>query len=174
MRSWIPWTSLVLLAAVAVVAGVIGATSSSHPPTHRDLISPFYTPAGSLIATPHREPTTLAPQSGYQGVENFCAVAPLTGTIHYDGTGGASGDLSHAMTVMVGGLPPNSYVYVNWSNDHIRAPIIAGFSTDSTAAVIQSSVEVSRLGEVRGVEIVLSGGSPDVMPPPLLGRLEPC
>jgi hypothetical protein len=73
--------------------------------------------------------------------------------------------------VSVGGLPPNDAVFVNWSNDYVRAPVIASFETDSKGIAIQSSVDVGRLGEVRGVEIVLSAAS---VPNPVLGRLEPC
>jgi hypothetical protein len=73
--------------------------------------------------------------------------------------------------VNVGGLPPNEAIFVNWSNDHIRVPVIASFMTDPNADSIQSSVGVSRLGEVRGVEIVLTAAS---FPNPVLGRLEPC
>jgi hypothetical protein len=112
--------------------------------------------------------TTLPPQAGYRGFENFCAVAPLTGTILYDGT---SGGLTHVLTVTVGGLPPDDEVNLDWSNNHVRAPVIASFETDSAGTAIPSSVDVSRLGEVRGVEIVLSASS---VPNPVLGRLEPC
>jgi hypothetical protein len=112
--------------------------------------------------------TTLPPESGYRGVEDFCAVVPLTGTIHYNGT---SGGLTGVLTVSVRGLPPNDEIFVNWSNDHVRAPVIASFKTDSKGIGIQSSVDVGRLGEVRGVEVVLSAS---IVPNPVLGRLEPC
>lgn len=109
------------------------------------------------------------PESGYRGIEDFCAVGPVTGTIHYDAT---SGELSSSvLTVSVGGLPPDDEVNVNWSNDHVRAPVIADFATDSKGNAIQSSVDVGRLGEVRGVEIVLTASA---VPNPVLGRLEPC
>jgi hypothetical protein len=113
-------------------------------------------------------PTTLPPQAGYRGIENFCAVAPLTGTIHYNGS---SGGLSGVLTASVGGLPPNDELNVNWSNNYIRVPVIADFRTDSNGNAIQSSVDVGRLGEVRGVEIVLTAAN---VPNPVLGRLEPC
>jgi hypothetical protein len=113
-------------------------------------------------------PTTVPPQGGYRGIENFCAVKPLTGTILYDGT---SREWAHVLTLTVGGLPPNDEIYVNWSNDRVRAPVIAGFKTDSQGTAIQSSVDVGRLGEVKGVEIVLSAAG---APNPVLGRLEPC
>jgi hypothetical protein len=93
----------------------------------------------------------------------------LIGTIHYDGP---SGELTTGvLTVSVGGLPPDDEVNVNWSNDDIRVPVIADFATDSTGAAVQSSVDVGRLGEVRGVEIVLTAAA---VPNPVLGRLEPC
>ena len=159
---------LAVLTALAAGSAVVGATANRGEPTHRDLISPFYTPARILKTVPTNAPTTLPPEAGYRGIEDFCAVAPLTGTIHYDGT---SAGLSGVLTVSVGGLPPSDAVNVNWSNDHVRVPVIAGFKTDSKGTAIQSSVNVGRLGEVRGVEIVLSAAS---VPNPVIGRLEPC
>lgn len=168
MRSWIPWSLLVVLTALAAVSAVVGATTERGEPTHRDGLSPPYTPAGTLKTIPQSGPTTLPAQAGYRGTENFCAVAPLTGTIHYDGT---SGELKGVLTVNVGGLPPADEVFVNWSNNYVRAPVIAGFRTDSSGNAIRSSVDVGRLAEVRGVEIVLSAAS---VPNPALGRLAPC
>jgi hypothetical protein len=95
-------------------------------------------------------------------------MTPLTGTIHYDGS---SGNLAGVLTVSISGLPPNDEVNVNWSNDHVRVPVIGGFETDSKGTSIQSSVVVSRLGEVRGVEVVLTAAP---VPNPIFGRLEPC
>jgi hypothetical protein len=157
-----------VLTAVATVSAVLGATSSWGESTHRGLISPFYSPGGSLAATPPSSSTTLPPQSGYRGTENFCAVAPLTGNIHYDG---ASGELAGVLTVTVGGLQPDEWVYAAWSNDYVRSPVIAVFRTDSNGTAVQASVDVERLGEVRGVEILLLAES---VPNPVLGRLEPC
>ena len=168
VRSWIPWSLLVVLTVLAAASAVVGATTDRGEPTHQDLVSPFHTPARAFETLPKAAPTTLAPQGGYRGIENFCAVAPLTGTIHYDGT---SGVLIGVLFVSVGGLPPNDEVFVNWSNNHVRAPVIASFETDSQGSAIQSTVDVGRLGEVRGVEVVLSAAS---VPNPALGRLEPC
>jgi hypothetical protein len=159
---------LVVLTAVAAASAVVGATTARDAPTHRDLLSPFYTPARTLNTVPTSAPTTLPLQAGYRGSENFCAVAPLSGTIHYDGS---SGGLIGVLAVNVGGLPPDDEVFVNWSNNYVRAPVIGGFQTDSSGHSIQSSVDVGRLGEVKGVEIVLSAAS---VPNPALGRLEPC
>ena len=168
VRSCVPWSLLVVLTALAAASAIVGATSDRGESTHRDLVSPFYTPAGTLKTVPTSVPTTLPPEAGYRGIENFCAVAPLTGTIHYDGT---NGGLTGVLKVSVGGLPPNDEVFVNWSNDYVRAPVVASFETDSKGTAIESSVDVGRLGEVRGVEIVLSAAS---VPNPVLGRLEPC
>ncbi len=159
---------LVVLTALAAASADVGATTNHGEPTRLDLISPFHTPAGTLESVPTKAPTTLPPEAGYRGVENFCAVAPLTGTIRYNGT---SGGLTGVLTVSVGGLPPNDAVFVNWSNNYVRVPVIAWFETDPRGTAIQSSVDVGRLGEVRGVEIVLSAAS---VPNPVLGRLEPC
>ena len=168
VRSWIPWSLLVVLSALTAASAVVGATTDRGDRTHRHLLSPFHTSAGTQKTTPTRAPTTFPPEAGYRGIESFCAVAPLTGTIHYDGT---SGGLIGVLALSVGGLPPNDEVFVNWSNDYVRAPVIASFKTDSKGTAIQSSVDVGRLGEVRGVEIVLSAAS---VPNPVLGRLEPC
>jgi hypothetical protein len=40
------------LAAVATVSAVVGATSEHGPQTHLDLVSPFYTPIGTLGTLP--------------------------------------------------------------------------------------------------------------------------
>ncbi len=167
MRTLIPWSLLVVLTTLVAASAIDAATNDRNQPTQPGLRSTFYASAGTLKAIP-TSATTLPPQSGYQGIENFCAVAPLTGAIHYDGSSGA---LHGVLAVSVGGLPPNDEVFVNWSNDHVRAPVIASFETDSSGTAVQSSVNVGRLGEVRGVEIVLSAAD---VPNPVLGRLEPC
>ena len=71
----------------------------------------------------------------------------------------------------VDGLSPDDEVNVNWSNDDVRVPVIVDFATDSKGAAIQSSVDVGRLGEGRGVQIVFTAAA---VPNPVLGRLEPC
>ncbi len=159
---------MLALTALAAASAAVGATANHGEPTHVDLISPSHTPAGTLKILPTNAPTTLPPEAGYRGIESFCAVAPLTGTIHYDGT---RGGLTGVLTVSVGALPSNDAVNVNWSNDHVRVTVIASFETDSQGLAIPSSVDVGRLGEVRGVEIVLTAAS---VPNPVLGRLEPC
>jgi hypothetical protein len=113
--------------------------------------------------------TTLPPEAGYRGRENFCTGAPLSGHVLYDGTPGQL--VPNVLTIAVAGLPPNNLVYVDWSNDHIRGYIIASFETDSAGTPIPSSVSMGRLAEVRGVEMVLESVS---IPPTVFGRLEPC
>jgi hypothetical protein len=168
VRNWIPCSLLVVLTALAAGGAFVGAKAQRGEPTHRDILSTLYTPTGTLTTITTSVPTTLPLQAGYRGIEKFCAVAPLTGTIRYDGTSGA---LTGVLTVNVGGLPTDDEVFVNWSNNYVRAPVIAGFQTDSSGKALQSSVDVGRLAEVRGVEIVLSAAS---VPNPALGRLEPC
>ena len=168
MRPWMPWSLVVTLTALGAASAVAGATTHRGESVRRDAASPFSIPAGTRRTFPTTMGSTLPPEAGYRGMENFCAVAPLTGTMHYDGT---SGDLAGALMVGVSGLPPNDEVNVNWSNDHVRVPVIASFETDARGIAIPSSVDVGRLGEVRGVEIVLTAAS---APNPVLGRLEPC
>ena len=68
-------------------------------------------------------------ETGYRGLEHFCAAHPLTGHVLYNGT---SGQLSPGvLTLSVAGLPPNSEVYVDWSNNYIRGYIIASSRTNS-------------------------------------------
>ena len=95
MRIWIPWSLLVVLAALATASAVVGATTHRGESIHGDRVSPFYLPAGTLRTVPRSVPTTLPPEAGYRGIENFCAVAPLSGTVHYDGTSGGAHRGSH-------------------------------------------------------------------------------
>jgi hypothetical protein len=159
---------LAVLTALVAASAVVGVMAHRGEPGRQGLMSPFYIPAGSPKAVPTNAPRGPQLEAGYRGMENFCAVAPLTGTIHYDGT---SAPLTGVLTLRVGGLPPNDAVFVNWSDDHVRVPVIASFETDSEGSAIQPSVDVDRLGEVRGVEVVLTAAS---VPNPVLGRLEPC
>jgi hypothetical protein len=124
---------------------------------------------GATRTTAAAVATNLPPQAGFRGVENFCASAPLSGHVLYDGTAGQL--VPSVLTAAIGGLPPDSRVYIDWSNDHIRGYIIASFSTDSTGTPIPSSVSMGRLAEVRGVEMVLESVT---IPPTVFGRLQPC
>jgi hypothetical protein len=168
VRCWIPWSLLVVLTVVAVTSAVIGSATSRGEPVQRGLVDRSPAPGSTPSNVGSHVVADLPPQAGFRGQEKFCAVPPLTGTIQYDGT---SGTLTGVLAVSVGGLPPDDEVFVNWSNDHVRAPVIATFGTDGVGISIQSSVQVGRLGEVRGVEVDLSGAS---VPNPVLGRLEPC
>jgi hypothetical protein len=120
------------------------------------------TPAAVIV-------TTLPLEAGYRGSEDFCAGAPLSGHALYDGSAGHL--VPGVLTAAVAGLPPNSEVYVDWSNDHIRGYIIASFRTDFAGAPIPSSVSMGRFAETRGVEMVLESVS---IPPTVFGRLERC
>jgi len=168
VRSWIPWFSLVVLTVLVVASAVVGATANRGESARRDLLSPFYTPAATLEATP-TSTTTLPPQAGYRGVETFCASAPLSGHVLYDGTEGQL--VPSVLTVAIGGLLPNSGVYVDWSNNHIRGYIIASFSTDAGGTPIPTSVTMGRLAEVAGVEMILESTN---VPPTVFGRLQAC
>ena len=168
VRSWVPWLSAALLIVLAVSSAIAGGMSHHGQTMQRDLVSHFHVPADTLTTTQSSPSTTLPPEGGYRGIENFCGVPPLTGTIRYDGS---SGVLTGSLMVNVGGLPPSDVVFVNWSNERVRAPVIASFETDTEGSAIQSSLEIGRYGEVRSVEIVLSAAS---VPDPVLDRLEPC
>lgn len=168
VRFWSQRSLLAVLMTLAATSAIVGATTARGEPRHLEYVSPSGTRAGALRAVPTSAPARLPPQGGYRGIENFCSSAPLTGHIHYDGS---SGGLIGVLTVSVAGLPPNDQVFVNWTNDSFRAPVIASFATDSVGVAIQSSVDVGRLGEVRGVGIVLSAAG---VPNPALGHLEPC
>jgi hypothetical protein len=158
---------LVVAAGVMAASLTLGACdegSRSQASGHRSTITASTTrAAGDQVAT------TLPPEAGFRGLEDFCAGAPLTGHVLYDGTAGQV--VPGILTAAVGGLPPNSAVYVDWSNDHIRGYIVGAFKTDSAGTPIPSSVRMSRLAETRGVEMVLESVS---VPPTVFGRLEPC
>ena len=109
---------------------------------------------------------TVPVEGEYGGREDFCAVAPLTGHILYDGTTGSA-----VLTLSVADLPRNALVGINWSNNHIRGYLIASFETDSKGAARQSSLHFFRPAEMKGVEVILTGSG---IHAPILGRLDPC
>jgi hypothetical protein len=162
MRTWIPWTLVVALMATAGIAAVLGATSVPDAPSHNEFLSPFYTPEKSVTITD-------LPEAGYGGVEDFCASGALSGHVLYNGTDGRL--VPSVLTAAIAGLPPNLPVYVDWSNNFIRGYIIASFKTDYMGTPNPSSVNMGRLAEMRGVEMVLESTS---VPPVVFGRLEPC
>ena len=55
VRSWIPWSLLAVLAAIAGLSAAAGATTEHREQTHLELISPFSTPTGTL--------NTLSPEA---------------------------------------------------------------------------------------------------------------
>jgi hypothetical protein len=121
--------------------------------------------------TSQARPTTtgtepVAVQSGFRGKERFCAEAPLTGAIEYDGTSGTV-----RITVNVGGLPPASDISLDWQNDTVRGYTIAAFGTDRSSHSIQASLRIFRPGEVRGYQLLLTTADRATTP---LGRLAPC
>jgi hypothetical protein len=164
----------VRIVAVAAAAGVVavGLTVAACGAGIRPLVSGHGSTTmkaattgmpGAVVAT------TLPPEAGYRGLQNFCAGAPLSGHVLYDGTAGQL--VPSVLTAAVAGLPPDIVVYVDWSNYHVRGYIIASFKTDSAGAPIPSSVSMGRLAETRGVEMVLESVS---IPPTVFSRLEPC
>jgi len=155
------------VAAIAVIGLSMAACGHGNSP---QVSSDGSTPSPTTTRTTAAAvASNLRPQAGYRGVENFCASAPLSGHVLYDGSAGQL--VPGVLTVAIGGLPPDSGVYVDWSNDHIRGSIIATLTTDSMGTPIPSSVSMGRLAEVRGVEMVLESVT---TPPTVFGRLQPC
>ncbi len=158
---------IVAAAAVGAIGLSLVACGSGDRPQfaeHASTTTPATTrPPAAEVAT------TLPQESGFRGREDFCAGAPLSGHVLYDGTAGQL--LPSLLTVAISGLPHDSEVYVDWSNDHIRGYIIASFKTDSAGMPIPSSVGMGRPAKVRGVEMVLESVS---IPATVFGRLEPC
>ena len=164
----VSWVRIVLAAGVGAVVLTVGACGGGVRPQVSGRQSTTTTAA--TTGTPDAEAATvLPPEDGYQGIEDFCAVEPLSGHVVYDGTAGQL--VPGVLTAAVAGLPPDNVVYVDWSNDHIRGYIIGSFKTDSAGTPIPSSVRIGRLAETRGVELVLESVS---IPPTVFGRLEPC
>lgn len=154
------------VAAVATIGLSVAACDNGYRP---QVSGHGSTPPTATTRTTAAPVPTHLPQAGYRAVENFCASVPLSGHVLYDGSAGQL--VPSVLTVAIRGLPPDSGVYVDWSNDHIRGYIIASFSTDSTGMPIPSSVSMGRLAEVRGVEMVLESVT---IPSTVLGRLQPC
>jgi hypothetical protein len=163
----VSWVRIVVAGVVAVGLTVaacgdgVGLQVSGHRST-TTTAAHTGTPA-AVVAT------TLPTEAGYRGLQDFCAEAPLSGHVLYDGRAGQL--VPGVLIAGVAGLAPDDMVYVDWSNDHIRGYIIASFKTDSAGAPIPSSVSMGRLAETRGVEMVLESVS---IPPTVFGRLEPC
>ena len=142
--------SLLALAAFALV--LVGCGQSATTST-------------TSTAAQHLGPTTPV-QTGYGGQEYFCAQQPLRGEIHYDGV---SGNVS--MNVTVDGLPPNTFVSVNWLNNTVRGYVIGSFATGHAGGSIPTSLRLFRPGETRGYQILLTTAATI---PVNLGVLWPC
>jgi hypothetical protein len=91
---------------------------------------------------------------------------PLHGTIHHEVNGGAA-----TMKVQVSGLPHNSLVAINWSNNTVRGYEVGSVRTNDDGEAIPSSVNLDRPGETSGYKIVLTTTAIDAM---TLGTLWPC
>ncbi|MGO8870079.1 MAG: neocarzinostatin apoprotein domain-containing protein [Acidimicrobiales bacterium] len=135
----------------------LGATIT--PPT--EAMMPAW--GGEIVVTAGRSTTPV--ESGFGGQEYFCAQPPLTGDTEYDGTSGQA-----TMHLAVGGLPPTSWVALDWVNNPVRGYTIGSFTTDATGRSVQTSLTLVRPGEVRGYQLVLTaaGGAQT------LGILWPC
>jgi hypothetical protein len=109
---------------------------------------------------------TTPVQTGFGGLEYFCAQQPLTGTIRYDST---SGEVS--MDLAVHGLPSKMFVVINWLNNTVRGYVIGNFTTDGDGASVPTSLHLVRPGEERGYQILLTKAAVE---PKTLGVLWPC
>lgn len=131
---------------------------------------------GSACASGRRNetaPTTVvdAPpfvsiQSGYASDENFCAVAPLTGTIRYRAEHGVA-----TFELHVRGLPSRSLIGLDWINDSVRGYTVAAFTTDGTGKSEAGSLRMFRPGEVKAIDLHVA--TTDIAAT-VLGRLRPC
>ena len=118
----------------------------------------------STVASPAA--TTTPVQTGFGGLEYFCAQQPLTGEIRYDGT---SGEVS--MDLAIHGLPAKTFVLINWLNNTVRGYVIGTFSSDGDGASAPTSLHLFRPGEERGYQILLTTAAAE---PETLGVLWPC
>ena len=75
------------------------------------------------------------------------------------------------MKLIVGGLPANEDIAVNWLNNEVRGYVVANFSTSSTGLAEQSSLRLFRPGETRGAKLLLTAGNPQSTS---IGVLQPC
>ena len=105
-------------------------------------------------------------EGGFAANENFCAEAPLSGTIRYEVKDGAV-----TFDVRVGNLPHTSLIAIDWINDPVRGYTVAAFSTDATGRSIRDSLRMFRPGEVRGIGLHLAAADLDAT---VLGQLRPC
>jgi hypothetical protein len=142
---------------------------------------PAHSPGQSSAATTSRPSTTsssttstsTAPshpstpvESGFAQNEQFCAQAPLVGTIEYQVSGANA-----TMQVSVKGLPPQSLVVIDWANNTVRGYEVGDIKTDRSGASIPASLNLFRSGETRGYKVILTTEAIDAV---TLGTLWPC
>jgi hypothetical protein len=123
------------------------------------------TSSTSSTTTPQTHPSTPV-ENGFGQSEQFCAQAPLIGTLDYLTTAGNA-----TMQVKVDGLPSQSLVVIDWANNTVRGYTVGSIRTDSSGASIPASLNLFRPGETRGYKVVLTTEASDPM---TLGTLWPC
>ena len=148
-------TSLLVLAAC-------NSTSGSAPST---------TQANAVSVSPSLSDHTTIPPDYFSGNQRFCALAPLSGTVAYVSLTDRRSARSATLNVLVGGLPPNRQITVNWANGTGRAYVVASVDTDGTGSSVQTSVRLYRPGEVRGARVFLALTDPQAT---VVGTLTDC
>ena len=111
-------------------------------------------------------PHVVDVQSGYASDEEFCATAPLTGTIRYTVNQGVA-----TFAFDVGGLPHRSVIAVEWINDAVRGYTVAAFNTDAGGRAQTDSLRMFRPGEVKAIGLRLTTADTAST---ALGQLRPC
>jgi hypothetical protein len=165
--------------ATAVNGGLTVATCSlllvscgggAAPLSSRSSTTTLSTPSASTSSTsstttPPTHPSTPV-ESGFDQSEQFCAQAPLVGTLDYLTAAGNA-----TMQVKVNGLPAQGLVVIDWANNTVRGYTVGTIRTDTSGTSIPASLNLFRSGETRGHKVVLTT---DAIDPTTLGTLWPC
>jgi hypothetical protein len=111
-------------------------------------------------------PYVVSIQGGYASDEQFCALAPLSGSVRYSTRQGSA-----TFELDVGGLPPQSLIAIDWINNAVRGYTVAAFDTDGNGQSETSSLRMFRPGEAKAIGLHLTTTN---IASPVLGQLRPC
>jgi hypothetical protein len=89
--------------------------------------------------------------SAYGGDETFCAPQPLNGTISYRVSAGRA-----TIRAVLGHLPKNALVGINWANNAVRGYLIGTLRSDKRGGSIPGSETLLRPAESHGYHLVLT------------------